>query len=343
MVRYLTLVFLLCFTVTVSAQETFTGPRVALAEQGLSALPADAGQFWMVYDLTPYTGLYPNLPAPEQTIVNWILHDTGKDFWFKEPFGVLSASKEKLYVYHTAQVQQYVSNVLDRFMNPEKKKVNFRIQIILLDTPDWRTKTASKLRPYPVDQKELSGWLLAKTDVQAFLQTLAKRPDYTELNASRTEVPNTEMFGWVLPAPQRTYVRDIQVSASSPQGYVTDSHSIDEGYRFEVTPLVSTNGEQAEILFSCSSTVIEKIHEIPLKIPTNSAPRQQLNAETPQIAHSEITDKLSFPIDQAFLLDLGMIPMSEQASAEKSPSLTQLVSGKSVFKNVLVLIQKNDI
>ena len=326
-----------------SAQESFTGPRTALAERSLAALPSEAGQFWMVYDLTPYTSLYPNLPNPEQAIVSWILQDTGKDFWFKEPFGVISADKNKLYVYHTAAVQQYISNVLDRFMDTEKKNIVFQIQIFLLDTPDWRTKTASMLHPYPVSRQEISGWILAKADVPAFLQAISKRSDYTELNASRSDVPNTELFGWVLPAQERTYVRDIQVAASSPQGYVSDVHKIDEGYRFEATPLVSTNGEQAEILFSCSSTVVGQTLPVPLKIPTASAPRQILNAETPQIAHTELTDKVSFPLDQAFLLDLGMVPMPEEASADKPLSLSGIVSGRSIYKNVLVLIRKNDL
>ena len=326
-----------------SAQESFTGPRTALAERSLAALPSEAGQFWMVYDLTPYTSLYPNLPNPEQAIVSWILQDTGKDFWFKEPFGVISADKNKLYVYHTAAVQQYISNVLDRFMDTEKKNIVFQIQIFLLDTPDWRTKAASMLHPYPVSRQEISGWILAKADVPAFLQAISKRSDYTELNASRSDVPNTELFGWVLPAQERTYVRDIQVAASSPQGYVSDVHKIDEGYRFEATPLVSTNGEQAEILFSCSSTVVGQTLPVPLKIPTASAPRQILNAETPQIAHTELTDKVSFPLDQAFLLDLGMIPMPEEASVDKPISLSGIVSGRSIYKNVLVLIRKNDL
>ena len=336
---------LLCLfaAVLASAQESFTGPRTALAERSLAALPSEAGQFWMVYDLTPYTSLYPNLPNPEQAIVSWILQDTGKDFWFKEPFGVISADKNKLYVYHTAAVQQYISNVLDRFMDTEKKNIVFQIQIFLLDTPDWRTKTASMLHPYPVSRQEISGWILAKADVPAFLQAISKRSDYTELNASRSDVPNTELFGWVLPAQERTYVRDIQVAASSPQGYVSDVHKIDEGYRFEATPLVSTNGEQAEILFSCSSTVVGQTLPVPLKIPTASAPRQILNAETPQIAHTELTDKVSFPLDQAFLLDLGMIPMPEEASVDKPISLSGIVSGRSIYKNVLVLIRKNDL
>ena len=324
-------------------QTNFTGPRVALAEKGLPSLPNDAGQFWMVYDLTPYTGLYPNLPAPEQNILNWILYDTEKDFWFREPFGTLSSTRQKLYVYHTSQVQQYISNVLDRFMDAEKKKIIFRVQIILLDSPDWRTKNAQYIHPYPVNKSEISGWTLNKTEVPLFLQALAKRSDYIELNAARNDVPNTEMFGWNLPAPKRDYIRDIQTAPSAPRGYVTDTHSIDEGYRFEVTPLISTNGEQAEILFSCRSTAIEKMHSFSLKVPTSDAPRQQLEAETPQIVQTEITDKISFPLDQVFLLDLGMVPMPEGVSDGKSSSISEIVSGKSIFKNVLVLIQKSDL
>ena len=343
MARILLFLLFFAFLPFAAAQDNFTGPQTALAERGLAALPADAGQFWMVYDLTPYTSLYPNLPAPEQTILGWILQDTGKDFWFKEPFGVISASREKLYVYHTAQVQQYVSNVLDRFLDAEKKKTVFHIQIFLVDTPDWRTRTAPLLRPAPVARNDISGWVLNKADVQTFQQTLSKRSDYTELNATRSDVPNAELFGWVLPASERTYVRDIQVAASSPQGYVSDIHKVDEGYRFEATPLVSTDGTKAEILFSCSSTVMEKTLSVPLKIPTSSAPRQQLNAETPQIIRSDISDRISFSLDEAFLLDLGMIPMPDEASAAQAPSLSSIVAGKPIFKNVLILIQKSDL
>lgn len=327
----------------ISAQEGFSGPKIASAKRGLGSLPSEAGQFWMVYDITPYTKLYPALPSPEQAIVNWILYDTGEAFWHKTPFGVFSADSEQLYVYHNEKVQQYVSNILDRFMNSERKNNLFQVQIILLDSPDWRSKAAPLIHPYPVNKKEISGWVIGKTEIQSFLQTLTKRPDYLELNASRNVVPNTETFGWVLPAPTRDYIRDIQIAPSAPQGYVTDSHSIDEGYRIEITPLVSTNGEQVEILLTCHSTAVEKMLDVSLKIPTANAPRQQLTAEVPQIARAEISDKISFPIDQVFLLDLGMIPIVEEAAKEKPSGLARIVTPKSIFRNVLVLIQKSEL
>ncbi len=340
----LLLIFPVSFFILLSplpAQSDFTGPKTVQVEKGLASLPSDSGQFWMTYDITPYTSLFPNLPSPEQAIVNWILYDTGNDFWHKVPFGVFSATSERLYVYHNEKVQQYVSNILDRFLDAKHKNDLFQVRIIVLESPDWRTKAASKIHPYPVNKKELSGWVINKSDAPALLQLLSKRPDYLELNASRNVVPNAETFGWVLPAPSRTYVRDIQVAPSTPQGYVTDEHSIDEGYRMEVTPLVSTNGEQVEILFRCQSTVIEKMDSVSLKIPTATAPRQQLSAEVPQIARTDIEDKISIPMNLVFLLDLGMIPMVPEA-VEGNSGLVNILP-KSIYRNVLVLIQKNEL
>ena len=323
------------------SQEAFTGPKIAAATKGLSALPNDAGQYWMVYDISPYTKLYPSLTAPQKAITSWILYDTGEDFWHGEPFGVFSADKEKISVYHNEKVQQYVSNVLDRFLDPAKKGELFSVIIVVVDSPDWRTRGAEWVRPYPVNTKGISGWTLDAAGYKSLVQSLSKRSDYVELNASRNIVPNTETFGWVLPSPTRNYVRDIQISAGTSSGYVADSTAIDEGYRIEITPLLSTNGDLIEFLFTCDSTAVEKMYPVSLKVPTSAAPRQQLTAEVPQIARYELKDKISFPKNQIFLLDLGMVPILLGTSNDAGlvGSIAKTFGGKSTYKNVLVFIQ----
>lgn len=334
-------VFFLIGSAALFSQEPFTGPSIAQATRGLDALPAESGQFWMVYDITPYTKLYPTLTAPQRAITSWILHDTGEDFWHGEPFGVFSADKEKIVVYHGEKVQRYISNVLDRFMDPSKKNELFSVTIVVVDSPDWRTRGAEWIHPYPVHTKGISGWTLDAAGYQALRQSLAKRSDFLELNAERNVVPNTETFGWVLPSPARSYIRDIQVSQSAPSGYVADSAAIDEGYRMEITPLLSTTGDLIEFLFFCDSTAVEKMYPFSLKVPTAAAPRQQLTAETPQIAHRTLKDKISFPKNQVFLLDLGMIPIMTEKQSEPGlvDSIAKTFGGKSNYKNVLVFIQ----
>lgn len=340
-----------CFSIVAvwaSAQEenagnsAFSGPKIATAKRGLSSLPSDAGQFWMDYDLTPYTNLYPSLEAPQQTILDWILFDTQESFWHGEPFGVLSATRGHLYVYHCEKVQRYVANVLDRFLDETKRNELVSVRIILVETPDWRTKAEEYLRPYPVKQKGISGWTIDPANYQSVAAALAKRSDFLELNSSRNLIPNAETFGWVLPSPARNYVRDIQLSAGSPQGYVTDTTAVDEGYRIEITPLLSTNGDLVEFLFTCRAAAVEKMLTVPLKVPTSSSPRQQLDAAVPQIAARELKDKISFPKSQVFLLDLGMIPIQpgeNVSSGGLTASLSKTFGGKSVYRNVLLFLR----
>lgn len=323
------------------AQEPFEGPKYTTAQQGASSLPAEAGQIFVDYDLTPYTSQYPNLPHPERTIIRWIMADTGESFWFEEPFGFLSADSAHLRVYHTVKVQQYVSNVLDRFIDPEKKKQQFTVKIVMVDSPDWRTKGADWIRPYPAKAEGISCWTLDNTGYISLTQFLSRRSGFKELNQARDIVPNAETFGWVFPASKREYSRDIQVAASNPNGYVTDRTSIDEGYRIEVTPLLSTNGDLIEFMILCNSTVIEKMHTFPLRIPTSQSPRQQLNGETPQIAAREVKEKISFPRDRILLIDLGLVPIPEPTKEDGSgfgDSISKIISGKSIWRNLLVFV-----
>lgn len=320
----------------------FSGPVHVPFEKGLSALPNKEGQIWISYDISSYTKAYPNVSNPQRTLLNWILLDTGSDFWHQEPFSVLTANRDRMYVYHTPQVQQYISNVLDRFMDPKKKDERFSIRILLVQTPDWRTRAAEWIRPWPVKSKDIQGWLLRKEVRDSFVAELAKRSDFIELNAARNQVPHGETYGWVLAGAPKKYVRDIQIAPGQPLGYIADAGSVDEGYRFEVTPLLSTDGGQVEVAFRCQSTVVEKMLSFHLKIPTSNAPRQQLAAELPQILNVERKEKVSFPKDLVFLVDMGMFPLLIENSPNQNSlmgSLSKMVSGKSIYYNVLVLIE----
>ncbi|MDO5579537.1 MAG: hypothetical protein Q4G69_00230 [Planctomycetia bacterium] len=327
------------------ANKPFTGPVHLPFEKGLSVLPNKEGQIWISYDISSYTKNYPNVSNPQRTLLNWILLDTGPDFWHQEPFSVLTADRNRLYVYHTPQVQQYVSNVLDRFMDPKKKNEFFSIRILLVQTPDWRTRAAEWIRPWPVKSKDIQGWLLRKEIRNTFVAELAKRSDFLELNTAKNQVPHGETYGWVLAGAPKKFVRDIQIAADQPIGYIADSGSVDEGYRIEATPLLSTDGTQVEIAFRCQSTVVEKMLSFHLKIPTKNAPRQQLEAELPQILNIERKEKISFPKDLVFLFDLGMIPLlieNPQNQNTLMGNLSKMVSGKSIYYNVLVLIEAKE-
>lgn len=340
------LLMILTAPVSLFAQQTsesFTGPKITKFVKGPAELPKESGQFWSVYDLSPYLTANAAVKNPEKTILNWILQDTGNDFWHGDPMGVLSFSGGKLYVYHNAKVQQYVSNVLDRFLDEKHKTEVFTIRLILLESPDWRTKAAEWIRPYPVKSTDTQGWILSPENRAKLLEDLSRRIDYIDLNRGQNRIPNGETFGWLYAAPPRNFTADIQI-ANNSAGYITNAQKIDEGYRIEVTPLLSTDGTQIEFAFRCQTTVVERMLSFNLKIPTIAAPRQQLPAELPQILHAERKEKVSFPKNSVFLLDLGMMPLSlgntQQQNNGPLIGLARMVSSRSpVYYQLLMIIE----
>ena len=317
----------------------FSGPKNAKFVKGTVSLPNDSGQTWVSYDITAYTSRFPEVRVPQRTILNWILADTTQKFWYGKPFGLLNATRENLYVYHEPKVQQYVSNVIDRFVDPQKKDSLFSVRIITTRLPDWRAKVADKVRPYPVKAKDVQGWLATREDAVKIAEELATRSDFRELNVARDTVAHGETFGWVYAPPVKTYIRDYLASSKDKVGYVVDKGSVDEGYRFETTILKSTNGQQIEFLFRGESTVISKMYPIHLKISPVNAPLQTLAVELPQILHCERQEKISFPVEQVFLLDLGMFPLLFSAENNEDFSLSNVFSNKTLFCNVLVMVQ----
>ncbi|MBR5627454.1 MAG: hypothetical protein IKW74_07530, partial [Thermoguttaceae bacterium] len=321
----------------------YTGAKTVKFEKGPIDLPVDSGQFWVTYEILPYTNQYPTLTRPQQTIIDWILADTGENFWHQEPMGILTADREKLYVYHNASVQQYVSNVLDRFVDPKKKTELFRIRIIALRNPDWRVRLTSWLRPYPMTKLELQGWLISRENYGKVIQEIEKRTDFVELNAGQPSVPNGEKYGWAFAAPARQFVRDIQLTPETASGYTNEYHAVDEGCRIEVTPLLSTHGEMVEFLMNCQSTAVEKFLNYSIRVPTASAPRQQMLVEVPQTSRYQVQCKTSFPGENIFLVDLGMIPLVLQEKQESSTriisGISKLVTPETVFCDVLIFIE----
>ena len=325
---------------------SFTGPRTTSYSLEFE-LPKSDGQFWAMYDVAGYSERFPSLASPQNAIVDWIMFDAGDDFWRREPFSAFSASRDRLYVYHNEAVQRYVSNVVDRFLDPTRRNVSFSIRVVAVRTPDWRSRVASLLtpsRPTVVgDGADPQGWLVEKSDLEKVYAEIKKRSDFILLNSARGDVPNAEMFGLASVAPKRELTRDVRLDSSAPAGYVSDVAAVDEGFRFETTSLLSTNGETVETLVRYRATVVEKTSTFGLRVPTSTAPRQRLEVERPSIVSCDVRTKLAFPLTNGAILDLGAVPMILPKTAEASGivgSVSRFVAPQTAFYNVVVFLKE---
>ena len=148
---------------------------VTQTTRGSGTLPHTHGQVWREYDISPYTSRVSDVENPEKAIVDWILRDTGSDVWFSEPLGILSATGDTLRVYHTPEMQQTVSNIVDRFVHTSGEPYLFSLRTISISSPNWRVRALPRMRSVAVQSPGVEAWLVSKEDATLILADLSRR------------------------------------------------------------------------------------------------------------------------------------------------------------------------
>ncbi|MDR2438564.1 MAG: hypothetical protein LBE12_04210 [Planctomycetaceae bacterium] len=327
----------------VRSRDSVLGDRIAKITTDLEKIPKSHDQIWREYDITPYTKgrNFPATVQPEQTIVDWVLRQTGIKTWHSLPFGILTADSEKLYVYHTKEVQLVVADIVDRFVNPQFFNESCTIRIISLSRPDWIAKGHQYLRPMWIASPGIQGWILEREGAQALLQELAHRTDFKEIAPPQFLIPNGIAHN-VVSKKQRTYLRDVQVNSATLNGYAEDRVTIDEGFGVSFVPLSFLDGLDIAATIKLDIIQIEKMIPLMIDAPTATNPRQRIQIEAPQVACFKLDEMIRWPKNKILLLDLGTIPLpnsSEQAEAQNFFSGLAKNITPSSRANVLLFIE----
>lgn len=327
----------------IRSRDSKLGDRIAKITTNLEKIPQSHDQFWREYDITPYTKgrNFPATVQPEQTVVDWILRQTGIKTWHSPPFGILTADSEKLYVYHTKEVQLVVADIVDRFVNPQFFNESCTIRMISLSRPDWIAKGHQYLRPMWIASPGIQGWILEREGAQALLQELARRADFKEIAPPQFLIPNGIAHN-VVSKKQRTYLRDVQISSAALNGYAEDRVTIDEGFGVSFVPLSFLDGLDIAATIKLDIVQIEKMIPLMIDAPTTTNPRQRIQIEAPQVACFNLDEMIRWPKNKILLLDLGTIPLpnySEQTEPQNFFSGLAKNITPSSRANVLLFIE----
>jgi hypothetical protein len=292
-----------------SLQPMTNAPRASIAKvtNGTGTLPNDAGQVWREYDITPYTLRVTSTNRPEQAVVDWILRETGYDAWHSDPLGILCANGRTLRVYHTPQMQEQVSEIVDRFVNNQTEAQAFGIRLITLGSPNWRAKMQQVLRPVPVQSQGVQAWLLSKEDAAMMIAELQKRSDFREHSSPHLLVQNGQSTTVTASRP-RTYIKDVILKAEAWPGFQPEMGQIDEGFSVEFKPLLSLDGSSIDAVVKCNIDQLEKLTTVKLDVPTPAAPRQQTEIQVPQVDSVRFAEKFHWPTDMVLLIGFGIVP-----------------------------------
>ncbi len=281
-------------------------PTRANVTGGAGTLPRDHGQVWREYDIRPYTLRVANTNKPEQTIVDWVLRETGYEAWHSDPLGVLSASRDTLRVYHTPQMQAIVADIVDRFVNSHAEPFGFSLRIANIRSPNWRAKALPLLTPIPVQSPGIQGWVMAKENAAMLLAELSKRSDFREHNSSNQLVLNGQ-HAVISTMRPRNYIRGLTPTPNAWPGFQPETGQIEEGITLEFSPLMAHDLSSADAVIKIRLLQIEKMTRVDMDIPSPAGANQRMQIEVPQMTMATMHERFRWPAGQVLLLSMGVV------------------------------------
>ncbi|QEF96772.1 hypothetical protein Mal15_08020 [Stieleria maiorica] len=277
-------------------------------------LPQTAGQEHRVYDLRPYTGYLTNHDRPEQAIVDWVLRETGTDVWFTSPFGFLNADRDQLSVYHTREMHEVVSGIVDRFVAGEKDPQVLSLKVMTVGNPNWRSRAHLLMQHVNVDSPGVQAWLLSKENAALVLNLLRQRTDTRQVQALDLITYNgqTEKLA---STRGRNYVQNVKPAATGWPPYEPETGEIQEGYRLEISPLLSVDGSAIDCVIKASIDQVDQLKPVELDLPLPNAQVHRTKIDVPQVVSWRLHERFRWPSDMVLLLSCGVIASPERPQA----------------------------
>jgi hypothetical protein len=297
-------------------------PRTPIARvtPGPDGLPAEAGQEWRDYDISPYTTRVTSTNRPEQAILDWIMRETGYEAWHTQPLAFLSIDNRRLRVFHTPDMHAVVAELVDRFVNTEAESHAFGMRIITVGSPNWRAKAHRMLHPVTTQTQGVQAWLLAKEDAALLGADLRRRSDYQEHSTPHLLVNNGQSTQVPAMRP-RNYVRDVVLKSDAWGGFEPQMAQFDEGFKLEFNPLLSLDGKVVDAVVRCEVDQVEKMIPVMIDVSTPTVRTQRTKIEVPQAITSRLHERFRWPADQVLLISLGVGPAPVPAAANPLNSL----------------------
>jgi len=295
-------------------------PSIARVTVGDGILPNRHGQVWREYDISPYTLRATGVSRPEQAIVDWILRETGYEAWHSEPLGILSANHNTLRAYHTPEMQAVVSEMVDRFVNPQAQSQMFDMRVVSMASQNWRTKALKIMHAVPVQSQGIQAWLLAREDASLLISDIRKRSDFREYSSPTVLVANGQSSVVSTMHPHGYTGAVVLHPEQLHPGFEPQVMQFNEGFSIDFNPLLSLDGQSVDAMIKCDVDQLERLVAVTVDVPTPIAPRQHTEIEVPQTCSYRLRERFHWPDDKVLLISFGVIaaPIASESAIRLS-------------------------
>lgn len=303
-------------------------------------LDRSAGQVWKVYDIRSFTDRLRDQERPEQTMVDWILRETGTDIWFGDVQSVLSANAQRIVVYHTPSVQRVVGETIARFLNSRAEANEISVRLITIEKPDWRLRFANMLRPVKTTTPGVEAWLISRENAALLLSELSQRPDFREHNSPNLTIYNGQSHTLKSTRPRIFSTGQDPASASIAPA---NTRYIEEGFLLTISPLVCRDGRSMEAVIKCSVDQIEKFTPVVSNGVDQFGMQRRSQIQVPQISSWRLHERFRWPRDEVLLVSRGQVATPLRTTKWNEPLRKMLNNGGQRANALLFLESRSEV
>ena len=271
-----------------------------------SQLPNEAGQVWREYDISPYTENVGAIKRPQQAILDWVLRETGTEMWFNEPLGILNATKDRLIVYHTPEIQAEVKAITDRFVRTRGQEQNFNIDLLTVGNPNWRSNAYSLLQTIDVQTPGVEAWMMSKENAAILIGQLRQRTDFKLHSGGEVKTHDGQSFVLEKTKPVQ-FIRSLRWLPGQFPVYEPLLTTINEGYTLSISSLSLLDNRAIEVAIKCDVDQVETLTDVKIPVAGASGAVQTADIYVPELISWRLHERFRWPSEQVLLLSCGVV------------------------------------
>jgi len=281
-------------------------PGVTRVSHTMNQLPNKAGQVWREYDISPYTAKITSSDQPEKAVLDWVLRETGTEMWFTQPMGMLNVGKNKLFVYHTPEIQGVVKGIVDRLVRTKGQVQTVDVNLITIAKANWRSEAYTMLQPIEVKSPGVEAWLVSKENAAILMGQLSRRSDFEQHSSGRLTNHDGQSFSLDKTRPLQ-FVRSLRWTPGQAPGYQPLMTTVNEGYKLQLSCLTTADNASIEAMIKCDVDQVEKLEDVSITVPAASGAQQKVKIQVPQMTSWRLQERFRWPSDEVLVLSCGVV------------------------------------
>ncbi|MCA9133267.1 MAG: hypothetical protein KDA45_08930, partial [Planctomycetales bacterium] len=168
-------------------------------------------------------------------------------------------------------------------------------------------------------------YLVSKENSAILMAMLRGRTDFQELSSVDLVVHNGQ--AQVLEQVRgRNFIEDFKPVAGAWPPYMPSTGEIQEGYRLQLSPLLSVDKQVVDLVVKCNIDQVERLANVNLDLPLPTGQTYTGQINVPQVASWRLHERFRWPADEVLLLSCGVV-----AAPLGAPNASLLGQGTSLL------------